>query len=61
MIVRELNRIPEDRLDRVLAFLRSLPCETAAVVEAMQPALAAEPVLARGWMTPEEDAAWAHL
>jgi len=58
LIVSELDCIPEQDLDKLLAFLRSLK-ETHA--ESRVPALAAESSLAKDWLTPEEDAAWASL
>jgi hypothetical protein len=58
LIARELNRVPERDLDKLLAFLRSLQ---DAHAEAVRPALAAESSLAKDWLTPEEDAAWANL
>ena len=57
-IARELDRVPEQDLDKLLAFLRLL---SEAHREAAVPVLAAESVLARDWLTPEEDAAWANL
>jgi hypothetical protein len=50
--------MPEQDLDKLLAFLRWLK-EVHA--EAALPALAAESSLAKDWLTPEEDAAWANL
>jgi hypothetical protein len=58
LITRELDRMPEQDLDRLLAFLRSLK---DAHAETAMPALAAESSLAKDWQTPEEDAAWANL
>jgi hypothetical protein len=58
LIVRELNRVTEQDLDKLLAFLHSL---TDAHAENAVPALAAESSLAKDWLTPEEDAAWANL
>jgi hypothetical protein len=58
LIARELNHMPERDLDKLLAFLRSLKeaqAETAVLT------LAAESSLAKDWLTPEEDAAWANL
>jgi hypothetical protein len=58
VIARELERLPEQDLAKLLAFLRSLkeaPAETAV------PTLAAESAPANDWLTPEEDAAWANL
>ena len=58
LIARELDRLPEQDLDRLLAFLRSLK---EAHTDAAVPMLAAESSLAKDWLTPEEDAAWANL
>lgn len=58
VIARELERLPEQDLDKLLAFLRSLK-DTQA--ENAVPTLAAESALAKDWLTPEEDAAWANL
>jgi hypothetical protein len=58
LIVRELDRMPEQDLDTLLAFLRSLKESHA---ESAMPMLAAESSLAKDWLTPEEDAAWANL
>src|SRR5665811_562312 len=57
-IAQELERLPEQDLDRLMAFLRSL---ADAHAEAAIPAAAAESSLAKDWLTPEEDAAWASL
>jgi len=58
LITRELDRMPEQDLYKLLAFLRSLK---DAHAETAMPALAAESSLAKDWQTPEEDAAWANL
>ena len=58
LISQELNNLPEQDLDQLLAFLRVLK-ETHADGE--MPALAAESALAKDWLTPEEDEAWANL
>ena len=55
---RELARLSERDLDRLLAFLRTLEEDQA---ETASPAIAAESVLAKDWLSPEEDAAWANL
>ena len=57
-IAQELERLPEQDLDRLMAFLRSL---ADAHAEAAVPVAAAESSLAKDWLTPEEDAAWASL
>ena len=58
LIARELESLPEQDLDRVLVFLRSLHDERS---EAGGILTAAETSLAKDWLTPEEDAAWANL
>ena len=58
VIARELERLPEQDLDKLLAFLRSLK---EAHAETAVPTLAAESVLAKDWLTPEKDEAWANL
>ncbi len=58
LIARELDRLPERDLDKLLAFLRSLQKSHAGTCVST---LAAESALAKDWLTPEEDAAWANL
>ena len=58
VIVHELERLPEQDLGKLLAFLRSLK---EAHAENAAPTLAAESALAKDWLTPEEDEAWANL
>lgn len=58
LIAQELGRLSERDLDRLLAFLRTLEEGQA---ESVAPALAASSALAKDWLSPEEDAAWAHL
>jgi hypothetical protein len=58
LIDQELERLSETDLDRLLDFLHRLTEEHA---EASIPALAAESSLAKDWLSPEEDAAWANL
>ena len=58
LITRELDDIPERDLDKLLSFVRSLK-DTQAEAEALR--LAAQSALAKDWLTPEEDAAWASL
>ena len=58
LVAREVERLTEQDLDRLLSFLRSLK---EAHADALFPALAAESVLAKDWLTPEEDAPWADL
>jgi len=58
LVALELEHLPEKELDRLLAFLRSL---REAQTEAAAPSAAAESSLAKDWLKPEEDAAWAGL
>ena len=58
LIAHELERLPEQDHDRLLAFVRSL--KEAHGTPAL-PRLAAETALAKDWLTPEEDVAWANL
>ncbi|MGC4053430.1 MAG: hypothetical protein QM757_29365 [Paludibaculum sp.] len=58
VIARELEQLPEQDLNKLLAFLRSLK---DAHAENTVPTLAAESALAKDWLTPEEDSAWANL
>lgn len=58
LITRELERLPDRDLDRLLAFLRSL---ADAHAESAMPTVVAESSLAEDWLAPEEDAAWANL
>jgi len=58
VIAHELERLPERDLEKLLAFVRSLKEGRAETVELT---LAAESALAKDWLTPEEDEAWAGL
>lgn len=58
LIDQALGRLSETDLDRLLEFLRALSEEHG---EAAFPALAAESALAKDWLSPEEEAAWADL
>jgi hypothetical protein len=58
LVARELDHLLEQDLDRLLSFLRSL---RVAHADATLPTLAVESALAKEWLTPEEDEAWANL
>jgi hypothetical protein len=58
LIVLELDRVSEQDLDKLLAFLQSLK---QARAEIALPTVAAESSLGKDWLTPEQDAAWASL
>jgi len=58
IISQELETLPEPDLDKLLAFLRAMREMRADSAAAM---LAAESCLAKDWLSPEEDSAWANL
>lgn len=58
LVAAEIGRLSEQDLDRLLGFIRTLSEEHA---DRSVPCLAAESALAKDWLTPEEDEAWAHL
>ena len=58
LVARELERLPEQDLEKLLRYLRSLKDGHAENAVAT---LAAESALAKDWLTPEEDAAWQNL
>ena len=59
LINEELRDAPEERLSKVLGFVRLL--KEAREESGIACARASETVLARGWLTPEEDEAWHDL
>ena len=58
LIVHELEDVPEKDLDTLLQLLR---CIKSRGAERADPALLAESSLAKEWLSPEEEAAWADL
>ncbi len=58
LVAEELERLPDQDLDKLLSFLRSLKESHA---ETALPMLAAETSLAKDWLAPEEESAWANL
>jgi hypothetical protein len=58
LIAHELDRLPEQDVEKLLSFLLALK---EAHAEATMPTRVAESSLAKDWLTPEEDAAWANL
>jgi hypothetical protein len=58
LVAHDLEDMPEKDLDRLLGFVRLLKHEHS---EADVPMMAAESSLAKDWLTPEEDEAWANL
>lgn len=58
LIVRALDLLSEEDLNRLLAFLRAMSEEHA---EEPVPLMASKPVLTKDWLSSDEDAAWASL
>ncbi len=59
IVLKELQGLPQPLLDEVVDFIRYL--RDKVVSERFETAIASEPTLARDWLRPEEDAAWADL
>lgn len=58
LIAQELERLSEADLDLMIDFLRAL---SDAHAEASVPAFCAASLLAKDWLSPGENAAWANL
>lgn len=58
-IAGELHHLSEAKLREVLKFVRCL--KLAGEGSAFECVLASEAVLAKGWLSPEEDQAWKDL
>lgn len=58
LVAQQLGRLSDQDLDRLLTFLRALAEEH---LDASVSTMAAESALAKDWLAPEEDAAWASL
>jgi hypothetical protein len=59
LILKEMEKIPEQYLLEVLDFVRFL--EDKALKEGVQTAIASESSLKKDWLSPEEDEAWQDL
>ncbi len=59
MIQREIEAFPEPYLEEVLDFIHFL--KDKAMKKRMEDAVLSESVLARDWLSPEEDEAWKDL
>lgn len=59
MIHREIEVFPESYLEEVLDFIHFL--KGKAMKKRMETAILSESVLARDWLSPEEDEAWKNL
>jgi len=60
-ILQEIETLPPLKRQEVYNFIRFLQIKEAAARGIGEITLASEAVLARDWLSPEEDAAWAHL
>jgi len=59
LILKEIERIPEQYLTEILDFIRFL--ETKALEERMGTAIISETSLKKDWLKPEEDETWQDL
>ncbi|ELS00940.1 hypothetical protein Xen7305DRAFT_00006410 [Xenococcus sp. PCC 7305] len=59
IIVRELDRVPNSLLPKVLEFIKSV--QDTPQVEQLETNLLSEAALAQDWLAPEEDEAWQDL
>ena len=59
LILKEIERVPEQYLAEILDFIRFL--EEKAVKEGMEMAIASETSLKKDWLRHEEDEAWRNL
>jgi len=60
-ILQEIETLPPLKRQEVYDFIRFLQIKEAAARGIDEVTLASEAVLARDWLSPEEDAAWAYL
>ena len=59
IILRELDRVPNSLLPKVLKFIKSV--QDKSQVEQLETTLLSETALAQDWLAPEEDEAWQDL
>ena len=59
LILKEIEKIPEQYLTQMLDFIRFL--EMKALEERMGTAIVSETFLKKDWLRPEEDEAWQDL
>ncbi|MEM8830406.1 MAG: DUF2281 domain-containing protein [Cyanobacteria bacterium P01_G01_bin.19] len=59
IIVRELDRVSNSLLPKVLEFAKSV--QDTSQVEQLETILLSEAALAQDWLAPEEDEAWQDL
>ena len=58
-LVQEIEQIPESLLPEILNFVQFLKYKHQQ--EQRETVLLSESILAKDWLTPEEDEAWQHL
>ena len=59
-LLKEIEQIPESLLPEVLEFIQYLKYKHHNY-ETTETTLLSESILAKDWLTPEEDEAWQHL
>ena len=59
IIVREIDRVSNSLLPKVLEFVKSV--QDTSQVEQLETTLLSEAALAQDWLAPEEDEAWQDL
>lgn len=59
IIVKELDRVPNSLLPKVLEFVKSV--QDTSQVEHLETTLLSEAALAQDWLSSEEDEAWQDL
>ncbi len=59
LLLKEIERVPEERLVELLDF--TLFLEAKALQEGVETAIASETSLMKDWLRPEEDEAWRDL
>ncbi len=60
LILKEIDKVPEQHLSEVLDFIRSFD-EGMALKDNLGSAIASETSLKKDWLRPEEDRAWKDL
>ena len=59
LILKEIERVPEQYLAEILDFIRFI--EAKVLKEVVGTAIASETSLKKDWLRPEEDEAWQNL
>jgi len=61
LLIREIEALPPQIIDEIFTFVNFLKVKKVAESDAGNIHFASESVLAKDWLLPEEDAAWASL